>query len=199
MLVKICGITKEADLEVAIEAGADLAGFIFVPGTPREVNAGDVKWIREAQRIETVGVFRNADLDTVLRIRRRLDLDWVQLHGDEPDRMVQALGSRVIRRVPVRSAIDWARLEALAGICLPLFDPGGGDGVPWSWKALANAPHGLRFGVAGGLDPDVVREVVRAVRPALVDVSSGVESAPGIKDHDLVRRFVAEARKAAGN
>jgi phosphoribosylanthranilate isomerase len=196
VLVKICGITREADLHAAIDAGADLAGFIFVPDTPRAVDADAAEWVRTAQGIQTVGVFRNAELHTVLRIRQQLDLDWVQLHGDEPDSMVEAAARRVIRRVPVRSVVAWTRIEALARICLPLFDPGGGDGVPWSWEALADAPAGLRFGVAGGLDPEVVGGVVRAVRPALVDVSSGVEAAPGIKDHELVRQFVAEARRA---
>jgi phosphoribosylanthranilate isomerase len=196
-LVKICGITREADLEAAIEAGADLAGFIFVPGTPREVDAGDVEWVRRAKGLETVGVFRNADLDVVLRMRDRLGLDWVQLHGDEPDQMVEAVGPRVIRRVSVQTAVDWARIRTLSTFCLPLFDPGGGDGVPWSWSVLEQAPAGVRFGVAGGLTPASVGGVVDRVRPELVDVSSGVETSPGVKDHDLVRRFVAEARKAA--
>jgi phosphoribosylanthranilate isomerase len=199
VFVKICGITREADLAAAIAAGADLAGFIFVPGTPRAVDAGAVDWVRRAKGIETVGVFRNAQLDVVLQTRDRLGLDWVQLHGAEPDRMVEAVGPRVIRRIPVQTAVDWSRIRTLSTICLPLFDPGGGDGVPWSWETLAEAPEGLRFGVAGGLNPDVVAEVVRTVHPSLVDVSSGVESVPGIKDHDLIRRFVAEARKAADN
>jgi phosphoribosylanthranilate isomerase len=147
--------------------------------------------------LETVGVFRNQPLDLVLEIRRELQLDWVQLHGEEPDRWLDSLGPRVLRRVPVRGGVDWRRVRWLAGRCLPLVDPGAGDGVAVDPGALAGAPAGLRFGLAGGLSPENVARAVQRVRPALVDVSSGVEAAPGVKDPARVDAFVRAARAAA--
>jgi phosphoribosylanthranilate isomerase len=134
-----------------------------------------------------------------VRVRDLLALEWVQLHGDEPDSYLEALGERVIRRVPVGSEIDWNRATDLAGRCLPLFDPGAGDGVAWAWEALEKRPPGIRFGLAGGLTPDNVAGAVRTVRPYLVDVSSGVEAAPGTKDHSKIRDFIAAAREASRN
>jgi phosphoribosylanthranilate isomerase len=197
VLVKICGITRREDAELAIAAGADLVGFVFVPGARRELPPEDALWVRELGGAERVGVFRDAPVERVEEIRRRLALDWVQLHGAEPDSFLEVLGERVIRRLPVAGAIDWGRVRRVAARCLPLFDPGAGAGVAWGWQALAGGPPGLRFGLAGGLDPENVAEAVRVVRPALVDVSSGVESAPGVKDRAKLRGFVAAARAAA--
>ena len=101
----------------------------------------------------------------------------------------------MIRRIPVGFEIDWDRVTNLAERCLPLFDPGAGDGVAWAWEVLGESPPGTRFGLAGGLSPENVTDAVRAVRPYLVDVSSGVESAPGIKDHTKINDFIAAARE----
>jgi phosphoribosylanthranilate isomerase len=184
------------DAEAAIEAGADLLGFVFRSGTPRALDPGTSEWIRDVEGAESVGVFLDAQLEEVLRVRDHLALDWVQLHGDEPDSYLAALGERVIRRVPVASDTDWDRVKWLAERCLPLFDPGAGDGIAWAWDVLAEGPAGVRFGLAGGLTPDNVADAVRTVSPHLVDVSSGVEASPGIKDHDKVRRFISAARGA---
>jgi phosphoribosylanthranilate isomerase len=198
VLIKICGITAPGDAEAAIEAGADLLGFVFRSGTPRALDPAACGWVRGVVGAEKVGVFLDASLDEILRIRDLFALDWVQLHGEEPDAYLEAIGKRVIRRVPVAAEIDWPRVAALCERCLPLFDPGAGTGVAWAWEALAEHPPGVRFGLAGGLTPDTVADAVRVVRPRLVDVSSGVEAAPGIKDHDKIRAFVAAARGALG-
>lgn len=198
VLVKICGLTRREDAESALDAGADLLGFVFRAGTPRALDPAAAGWIRDLEGAQRVGVFLDAPLAEVVRVRELLDLDWVQLHGSEPDVFLEALGERVIRRVPVEGAVDWERVGRLARRCLPLFDPGAGDGVSWRWQGLADRPPGIRFGLAGGLTPDNVAEAVRTVRPALVDVSSGVEAAPGIKDHAKVRDFIAAARRASG-
>ena len=195
MKIKICGVTNPADADAAIAAGADLLGFVFRSGTPRALDPKVSRWIREVAGVEKVGVFLDSPLDEVLRIRDLLDLEWVQLHGDEPDSFLEALGNRVIRRVPVGSEIDWDRVRFLAGRSLPLFDPGAGDGVAWAWEALVERPPGIRFGLAGGLTPDNVGDAVRTVRPDLVDVSSGVEASPGIKDHAKIREFITAARQ----
>jgi phosphoribosylanthranilate isomerase len=194
VLIKICGITRPGDAEAAVAAGADLLGFVFRPGTPRALVAENASWIREVRGAETVGVFLDAPLEEVVAVRRQLGLDWVQLHGGEPDSYLDVLGRQVIRRVRVGEAVDWGRVAVLAEKCLPLFDPGAGDGVAWRWESLAGGPAGLRFGLAGGLTPDNVGDAVRTARPFLVDVSSGVESAPGVKDLSKVGRFIANAR-----
>jgi phosphoribosylanthranilate isomerase len=196
--IKICGITRPEDAEAAVAAGADLLGFVFRSGTPRALDAAVAGWVRDVNGVEKVGVFLDAPLAEVVRIRDLLALDWVQLHGDEPDSYLEALGDRVIRRVPVGSKIDWNRVTDLAGRCLPLFDPGAGDGVAWTWDVLGESPPGIHFGLAGGLTPENVAGAVRTVQPYLVDVSSGVEAAPGIKDHSKIRDFIAAALDALG-
>jgi phosphoribosylanthranilate isomerase len=196
MKIKICGITRSEDAEVAIEAGADFLGFVFREGTPRALDPAASGWVRDVGGVEKVGVFLDAPLHEVERIRDLLGLDWVQLHGEEPDTYLDALGERVIRRIPVGSEIDWNRVANLAGRCLPLFDPGAGDGMAWAWEVLQGGPTGLRIGLAGGLTPENVGDAVRTVQPYLVDVSSGVEAAPGVKDHAKIHGFVTAARSA---
>lgn len=199
MLIKICGLTRPADAEAAIAAGADLLGFVFRRGTPRALDPASAGWIRVLTGAQRAGVFLDAPLAEVVRVRELLDLDWVQLHGNEPDTFLEDLGERVIRRLPVAGPVDWARVRRLSARCLPLFDPGAGAGVAWRWQDLADRPSGIRFGLAGGLTAATVAEAVRVVRPALVDVSSGVESAPGLKDHAKLRDFIAAARAAASS
>jgi len=196
MLIKICGITRPGDAEAAIEAGADLIGFVFVPGTPRFVDPSMAIWIRDLTGIEKVGVFRDQELDSVIAIRDLLGLDRVQLHGEEPDSWLDELGPETLRRVQPRGTDPWQRAAMLSGRCLPLFDPGAGDGVAFDWSSLRQRPTGLWIGLAGGLTPETVGGAVHAVRPALVDVSTGVESAPGIKEHERMAAFVAAARTA---
>jgi phosphoribosylanthranilate isomerase len=192
--VKICGITRPEDAEAAVAAGADFVGLVFRPGTPRALDPKASGWIRDLSGVEKVGVFLDAPLDEVLRIRDLLELDWIQLHGQEPDSYLDALGQRVIRRVPIGSEIDWKHVVQLAKRCLPLFDPGAGDGVAWAWEVLEERPPGVRFGLAGGLTPQNVADAICTARPYLVDVSSGVESAPGVKNHSKVREFISIVR-----
>jgi phosphoribosylanthranilate isomerase len=198
MLIKICGLTSIRDAEAAVEAGADMLGFVFKAGTPRALDPERAGWVRDLEGVPRAGVFLDAPLAEVVRVRDGLGLEWVQLHGDEPVSFLDVLGSQVIRRLRIDGTVDWNRVAELAERCLPLFDPGAGDGRAWGWQALADRPAGIRFGLAGGLSPDNVAEAVRVVRPAMVDVSSGVESAPGIKDHARIRDFIAAARGALG-
>jgi len=197
LLIKICGLTSLVDAVAAVEAGADLLGFVFVPGTPRALRPEEAPWIRELDGVERVGVFRDQPLKTVLEIREELGLEWVQLHGHEPEEWLELLGSRVLRRVPVGEGVDWGRVRVLAKRCLPLIDPGAGSGVAPNWTALTGGPEGVRFGLAGGLRPENVGEAIRRVRPVLVDVSSGVEAAPGRKAPERMAAFVTAARRAA--
>jgi phosphoribosylanthranilate isomerase len=194
MLVKICGLTRREDAEVAIDAGADLLGFIFVPGSKRALDPTRSHWIKELTGAATVGVFLDSPLELVKMVRTHLDLDWVQLHGSEPDSFLEDLGGQVVRRVPVTGGIDWQRIVWLAERCLPLVDPGAGDGIACDWKALSGQPSRVHFGLAGGLCPANLTEAITTMRPSLVDVSSGVEQSPGIKDPELIRAFVSTAR-----
>jgi phosphoribosylanthranilate isomerase len=197
VLVKICGLTRREDAEAAIAAGADLVGFIFVPGTPRALDLARAGWIRDLAGAERVGVFRGAVIDEIERARDLLGLDRIQLHGDEPDAWLDRLGPRTLRRVPVSAeGVDWARVATLARVCLPLIDPGAGSGVAGEWNTWGAPPAGVEFGVAGGLTPTTVGAVIRRLRPAMVDVASGVEASPGIKDPAKVAAFIAAARGA---
>jgi phosphoribosylanthranilate isomerase len=139
-------------------------------------------------------VFRDAPLEAIIDARDSLELDWVQLHGGEPDRYLDRLGAKVIRRLRPTAGVDWRVVESLGERCLPLIDPGAGSGIAWSWQSLVPPPPGIRFGLAGGLRPDTVAEAVRALRPHLVDVSSGVEASPGVKDPERVVDFIGNAR-----
>jgi phosphoribosylanthranilate isomerase len=196
LLVKTCGITSREDADAAIAAGVDLLGFVFVPGTPRAMDPEEANWVVDIAGAETVGVFRDTPLERILAIRDGLRLDRVQLHGDEPDSYLETLGSTTIRRVCPREGVDWRFLAELGRRSLPLLDPGAGDGVAWSWRTLAPPTAGFRFGLAGGLTPDTVAEAVALLSPVLVDVSSGVERAPGIKDAAKIADFVRNARGA---
>jgi len=196
MLVKICGLTRPGDAEVAIGAGADMLGFVFVPGTQRFVDPTTAVWIRDLRGAETVGVFRDQSLEDVIAIRDALGLDRVQLHGAEPDEWLETLGPETLRRVRPDGDAPWRTAAMLASRCLPLFDPGAGDGIAFDWSRLPPRPTGLWVGLAGGLTSATVGDAVRLVRPALVDVSTGVESAPGIKDLNLVATFISAARTA---
>jgi phosphoribosylanthranilate isomerase len=149
MLIKICGMTRPEDAEAAVGAGADLVGFIFVPGTPRALEEARSGWVREVEGAEKVGVFLDSPLEKVMRVRDALGLDWIQLHGDEPDSFLDVLGEKVIRRVKVGPEVNWDRAAHLAERCLPLFDPGAGDGASWAWETLAERPAGIRFGLSG--------------------------------------------------
>lgn len=195
-LVKICGLTRPEDAAAAVEAGADLLGFVFVPETPRALKLAEAMWIRKVDGAAKVGVFQDQPLGFIEGARDLLRLEWVQLHGNEPDEVLERLGRKVLRRVRVGDAIDWERVSALAEKCLPLLDPGAGDGRTFNLDLLEDRPAGLRFGVAGGLTPANVGEVVRRFQPALVDVSSGVERAPGLKDPRLVKAFIDAVRAA---
>lgn len=196
LLIKICGLTRLEDAVFASNEGADLLGFVFVPNAGRAVDPSAAGWIADLAGRGTVGVFLDAPADEVLEVRRRLHLDRVQLHGDADADLVERLGPDTIVRVDPGSAIDWHRVERLARRCLPLVDPGAGDGVAWRWRDLGRPPPGVAFGVAGGLRPDTVADVVAGLRPAMVDVSSGVERSTGVKDPVLVREFIVGARRA---
>jgi len=201
-LVKICGITSPADAELAVAAGADAIGVNLWPESKRFVDDGTARDVLAAlpEGVLKVGVFVNAAPDAVAARLVSLGLDRAQLHGDEEAPAFEALdGSALIRAVRVRDEGTFA-FESAWRPALWLYDAFasgyGGSGLQAPWPLIARL--GRRpFLLAGGLTPDNVAAAIAAVRPDGVDVSSGVESAPGRKDATRLRRFIAAARAAA--
>ena len=205
--VKICGLTKPENARMAIDAGADALGFVFVPGTPRFLDVGkSADWIRALPPlVSRVALFVDAPADEVARILERTGIETVQFHGDEsPEYCRSFRGSvRVIKAFRVRGPETLDGLsryrESVDAFLLDAWSPGahGGTGARFDWELAVAARE--RVGplvLAGGLKPDNVDEAVRRVRPYAVDVSSGVESSPGQKDPEKVAAFIRAAKSA---
>lgn len=204
---KICGITTSQDAELAVQAGAWAIGMIFWPGSPRRcrIDAAQEIAARQRRRTELVGVFVNATLDHVARLAEDVGLTMIQLHGDEgPAYCAEAgrrTGCRVIKAARVRSGAD---IQALAPFhtdfhLLDSYVGGapGGTGETFAWE-LARGHTGMaRVILSGGLTPENVGEALAIVRPYAVDVASGVEARPGVKDPAKLEAFAA-AVTAAG-
>ncbi len=195
--VKICGITNLADALAALRAGADALGFVFA-ASPRRVEPEQaLEIIRQLPPLAaTVGVFKDAPLEEVLSLRRLCGLDWVQLCGREDPLYVAACGPRVIKTLAVDGQPPDAR--AYPDACL-LLDAasiqGGGTGKSFDWNLARPLAQARPVILAGGLNPDNVNQAIAIARPWAVDVSSGVEAAPGRKDHELIQRFIAHAKQ----
>jgi phosphoribosylanthranilate isomerase len=210
VVVKICGIRTLPILETAIEAGADMVGFMHFPRSPRHVDIDTLGSLISAARgrAETAVVLVNPDNTLVAQVAA-LGPDWLQLHGPESPRRVEAIraeaGLTVIKALPIGGAEDVAAVAGYADIADRLLldakppkqaERPGGHGIVFDWTLLGGLDPGVSFMLSGGLTPDNVGEAVRTVRPLGVDVSSGVETAPGEKDAGLVRAFIAAARAA---
>jgi len=200
MFVKICGTTNEEDALLAVAMGADAVGFIFAP-SPRQVAAGLVRDIvrRLPPEVLTVGVFRDAAPEQVVRTVNSIGLKAAQLHGREP-----AAHSRyVVERVPFVIRAFAAGDPAIRKVkdhgteVVMLDAPSPGSGQVFDWKLTEGVPDGCRLVLAGGLGPANVGEAIQKVHPWGVDVVSGVEARPGRKDPRALRAFVEAARAAA--
>ncbi|MFE9815782.1 phosphoribosylanthranilate isomerase [Streptomyces sp. NPDC005773] len=199
MYVKVCGLSRPQDVAAAVEAGADAIGFVLTP-SPRQVAPADVRALAALvpEGTATVAVFRGEPLDEVRRAAAEAGVDTVQLHGAEPPEAFAALRADGFRLIRATSPEGGAPLETGAyGEDLLIIDsPRPGSGERWDPAALGVSPTGPWL-LAGGLAPDNVAGAVAGLRPWGVDVSSGVERARGVKDPELIRQFVAAAKKAA--
>ena len=199
--VKICGITNLDDALMAVEAGADALGFVFFRGSSRFIAPENAAAIisRLPPFVQTIGLFVNEESTTVNSVADHCGLDIVQLHGEESPDYCQTIRRRIIKAFRVKDASSLVAMPEyhVAGFLLDAWSPAahGGTGTTFNWDIALQAATSRSIILAGGLTPDNIAEAVVAVCPYAVDVSSGVESAPGRKDAGLVRAFVAAAKK----
>jgi phosphoribosylanthranilate isomerase len=204
--VKICGITNLEDGLAASEWGADALGFIFHPGSPRYLLPETAAEIigRLPQHVVKVGVFVKAELSELRRIFRLCGLDYVQLHGNETGEYCRHIpAGLMIKAVHLKTAADlegFDRLEAKA-LLVDSMDPVryGGTGRLSDWDLAAVLARRRPVILAGGLGPENVADAIRDVSPTAVDAVSGVERAPGKKDHSRMKRFIQEAKAVTGS
>ena len=213
LIIKICGIKSEAILDAAIEAGADMVGFMHFARSPRHLELDDIgEMISLARgRAETCVVLVNPDNTLVAQVAA-LGPGWIQLHGPETPHRVETIrdeaGIAILKACSIGNAAD---IAAVAGFteCADRIGLGakspkeatrpGGLGDPFDWTRLKALDPELGFMLSGGLTPANVAAAIKATRPMGVDVSSGVETAPGIKDAALIRAFITNARSAAAS
>lgn len=199
--VKICGVTRLEDALAAVRLGADAIGLNFWPRSKRFIAPEAAREIvrRLPPLISTVGVFVDPTREEVLRAVEASGVGVVQLHGDEPPALCAALPFPVVKAIRVRDAASLAALDTYpaAGFLLDSATPGyGGSGQAFDWSLAAAAAAARPVILAGGLEPGNVAEAVRVVRPFAVDVASGVEASPGVKDLERMRRFIEAAKEA---
>ena len=197
--VKICGITRPEDAQAAADAGADAIGLVFYPGSARAVTIPQARAICHMLPpfVTVVGLLVNPEADTVRSYIEALPLDLLQFHGDESPGFCNSFGHPWIKAVRVRGQgmVTQAErdYEGASGILADAYDPEqyGGTGRTFNWDWLPDEPAKPLI-LAGGLNPGNVRDAVRRVRPWAVDVSGGVEDAPGIKNAALIQNFIRE-------
>jgi phosphoribosylanthranilate isomerase len=197
--VKICGITRAEDAAAAARLGADAIGLNFWPSSRRHIAPAAARAIVRTLPPFTVavGVFVDATRDEILRAAELAGIQVIQLHGDEPPELAAALPLPVVKalRVADRAALAPIASYPAAAFLLDAPTPGyGGSGTTFDWALAAEAARGGRVILAGGLTPENVADAVRAVQPWAVDVASGVERAPGVKDEEKMARFVRAAK-----
>jgi phosphoribosylanthranilate isomerase len=209
LIVKICGLSTRETLDAALEAGADMVGFVFFPPSPRHLNLETARDLgrQVKRRASKVALTVDADDAVLANIVETLQPDVLQLHGRETVARLrdikQKFGLPVMKAIPVETPADLATLPGYAAVAdRILFDARapkdatrpGGLGAVFDWHVLEGLDLKLPFMVSGGLHAGNVAEAVRVTRAGGVDVSSGVESAPGVKDVEMIRAFIRAAR-----
>lgn len=212
--VKICGIKTADAMRTSLAAGADFVGLVFFPPSPRHVRLDEASLLADMARpiATVVALTVDADDATLEAIVARVRPDMLQLHGSESPERVAAIrgrfGTPVVKAIKVETAEDAVRARAYHGIAdLILFDAKapkdatlpGGNGLAFDWHALASVKDEMPFMLSGGLTPATVVAAIAATQAKIVDVSSGVETSPGVKSSDLIRKFIRAAHGAPVN
>ncbi len=204
--IKFCGLTRPGDVRLAVELGADALGFIFAASSPRRLELEQVEGLRQAvpALVDAVALFMDnpgSEIDAAIRMLRPTLL---QFHGSEHDAFCRSFGLPFIKTVPMGAgaadaALARKRYPSATAFLLDGHGPGqpGGRGERFDWTTIP--PLGRPVFLAGGLSADNVGQAIRAARPYCVDVSSGIESAPGVKDGDRMQQFADEVRRADRN
>jgi phosphoribosylanthranilate isomerase len=201
VVVKICGVRTPEDARAAVDAGADLLGVNFVPSSPRVVDVAAARAIAAAvPGTPLVGVFLDASRDDVARLAVQVGLAGLQFHGDESADDCRGWPQWTVKALRARPGDDLVARAARYDTTYLLVDShvegvAGGTGVAIDPATAAGLPRARLF-MAGGLRPDTVADVVRRVRPYGVDVASGVETSPGVKDHGKIQEFIRRAKAA---
>ena len=201
VVVKICGVRTADDARAAVEAGADLLGLNFVRASPRYVDPDVARQLAAVvPGTPLVGVFVDAPRDDVTAIAEYVGLAGLQFHGDEDPTYCRGWHRWTIKALRAEAGTDVARRAAAYDTTYVLVDShvtgvAGGTGVALDVGRIAGVPPARLF-VAGGLRPETVEQVVRQVRPHGVDVASGVEQSPGVKDHAKIQEFIRRAKAA---
>ena len=198
--VKVCGITRPEDARAAATAGASAIGMIFWSGSPRAVSAQTARQIVAAlpAGVPPIGVFVNQSVDEINAAIDEAGLFAVQLHGDEPRDVIARIRRPVIRSMSLDRIDALSEIPNAVTVLLDAADPRkrGGTGQTIDWQAAAAIARRRPVVLAGGLTPENVQEAIAIVKPYAVDVSSGVESAPGVKDHARIAAFLEAVRAA---
>jgi phosphoribosylanthranilate isomerase len=199
--VKICGTTSLKDAFLAVESGADAIGFIFYKMSPRNISQKEAKEIilQLPPFIETVGVFVNETSDKINRIAEQCKLNSIQLHGEESPALCRRVKRKVIKAFRVKNADSLKSIASydVSGFLLDSYNDGskGGSGQVFDWNLALRVKKQGPVILAGGLNPYNVFTAIHRVKPYGVDVCSGVEKSPGIKDHEKIREFIKSVRR----
>ena len=208
--IKFCGLTRPGDVRLASELGVDAIGFVFAPGSPRRLEAEEARAMRNALEplVDVVALFMDNPAEDVREVVRQVRPSLLQFHGGEDDAFCRSFGVPYLKAIPLGDGVPPGERAAFArnlqlrypGAAVFLFDghaagAQGGAGRRFDWASI---PTGLNkpFVLAGGLEPGNVFDAIQATLPWGVDVSTGIESEPGLKDGDKMRRFVEEVRRA---
>lgn len=204
--IKICGMTHRDDALHAVNCGADAIGLIFVEKSPRYVSLTEARFIAESLPpfVSVVGLFMDAPAEKVQEALRVLPISLLQFHGDESPKYCDQFEMPYIKVLRMREDVNVVAFAQqypnAAGILLDTYhkEQGGGTGQTFDWKRI---PQDMPLPVilAGGLNPDNVADAVEQVRPYAVDVSSGVESAPAVKDHQKIEKFIKEVQRVGSS
>lgn len=211
--VKICGLSEPETLEAALEAGTDYVGFMFYEPSPRNIDYDTARSLSRqvAGRAKKVAVTVDADDAKIAKIMQSLEPDYIQAHGSETPERIKALhdmtGLPIIKAIKVHDANDIASAEQYSSVAaLMLFDAKapkslknalpGGNGISFDWTLLVAETKRPRYMLSGGLHQDNLREAVGITKAPIIDVSSAVESSPGVKDINLINAFMDAAKQA---